>query len=122
MRHSLVNVIVACDDGDFTFHLIIDDQGNPTKMRIGGWWGKPDSNDVQPFILKPDGRMDFGVYPDDEIEDHQPENRYGTTDLLQRQVFLGREISIRVDDDDYYLKVTSLEEILGSGPKARLPA
>jgi hypothetical protein len=121
MRHSLVNAIVECHDGDFFFHLVLTDDGRPVKMRLAGWWGKPDSTDVQPFILKPDGRMDFGVAPDDDLE-YLREGRYGTTDLLDRQVFVGREVSIKVDDADYYLKVTTIEELVGTGPKAKLPA
>lgn len=121
MRHRFVVVKVPCEDGDFTFHLVLDENDMAVKMHIGGWWGKPRSTDIEPFVLMSNGQMDMGATPEYDAEDLI--ERLGETDLFKRPVFVGREVTIDFTDRPAYaLKVDTIEEIVGTGPGAHLPA
>jgi hypothetical protein len=68
VQYKSVRVALPHDDGDFSFDLIIDELNRATKrVPTVGWWGKLRSNDLLPFILRTDGKMDFGALPISEI-------------------------------------------------------
>lgn len=117
MSHNLVSATIAYPLGDFVFQLVVDEKGN-VKQRFPmlGWWGRLKSNDLLPFILRLNGRMDFGSDPDETDES----DRYYETDIFKRQIEVGRRVDIKIDGDIHRLTVSKVDELLGSGPSAVL--
>lgn len=121
MHHKLVRVTLAQEESDFSFDLVVDEQNKPIrKLAMLGWWGKLRSNDLLPFILRNDGKMDFGALPGDP--DYYSSERYGVTDILEREIIQGRRVDVSVDGEDYQLSITQVTELVGIGPSAAFPA
>ena len=119
-RHTLKLVELAHHDGDFTFHLVVDDEDRPAKVRLGGWRGRPKSGIVEPFILEPDGVIDFGEVDTDDL-DYVRHSRRGQTDILEDKIRAGQEVEIAFSQEKLVLTITRIEELLGSGVRAKLP-
>lgn len=119
-RHTLKLVELAHQDGDYTFHLVVDDEDRPVKVRLGGWRGRPKSGIVEPFILEPDGVIDFGEVEDDGL-DYARHSRRGQTDILEDTIRPGQKVTVAFSQEKLALTITRIEELLGSGVTARLP-
>jgi hypothetical protein len=83
-------------DGDatsnLTVDLLIDDRRRwVEKVRTAGWWGRLDSEDVWPLILKPGGQLDFG-----QTDRHDPEEgpRFGQIDISERILAVGERFTL----------------------------
>lgn len=119
MGHELWRVVCPHPDGDFVVDLLVNEQGFAArKFPTFGWWGRLKSNDLLPFVLSPNGAMDFGALPEDEIG--LPADRYGQTDILERNIFQGREVVFDIDDETYTVNIETISVLLGVGPSAIL--
>ena len=118
-RHTLKLVELAHQDGDYTFHLVVDDEDRPVKVRLGGWRGKPKSGILEPFILEPDGVIDFGEVEGDGL-DYARHDRRGQTDILDDKIRTGQKVTVAFSQSKVALTITRIEDLLGSGIKAKL--
>ena len=118
-RHTLKLVELAHQDGDYTFHLVVDDEDRPVKVRLGGWRGKPKSGILEPFILEPDGVIDFGEVEGDGL-DYARHDRRGQTDILDDKIRTGQKVTVAFSQSKVALTITRIEDLLGSGIRAKL--
>lgn len=107
MNERYVRVVVELEDYDpLVVDLLIDDRKrvvtNPMKMPRAGWWGKLEGgDDPWPFVLRPDGKIDFGG--DQTLEDRlkskvkpeEDEERFGQTNLLEANIEKLAPVSLR---------------------------
>lgn len=98
-------------DGDLnvTCDVMVGESGVPyLKMASFGVLGgfKESSETLLPFVLRPNGDVDFGT----EFEDD--EYRYGKTNLLSGRVLeVGELFTFRYDGNDYTYRVARIFEM-----------
>ena len=129
-RHSLERVTVEHPAGPFTFLLIVNDNSRQAaRVQTAGWWGRLNTNDMQPFVLLPDGRLDFGAYPEDELEHHKA-GRFAGSRIFEARIAERELVWLSIwgddDDDDDFVEgqypITAVQELLGSSPRAQIQA
>lgn len=112
---AMSRIVVSTEDGPIVCDVQRDRVGNPSlKFPTGGWWGALRSNSLYPFILLPDGRMDFGADPDDDAE--QTDNRYGISNILRDRIGIGTKIYVEYQDDVYEGSVVKIENLEDPNP------
>lgn len=122
-RHALERVTVKHPLGDLTLLLIVNDKTRiATKIQIGGWWGRLKTTDMQPFVLLPNGKLDFGAYPDDDIETHRT-GRFAETNVYEVPIVEGEFVWMNIWNEDDELgegryPIIAVQELLGSSPRA----
>lgn len=100
------------DDVDWPFvvDLVVSDNGTVNgKIPTFGRWGRLDSNAVWPFILRTDGRMDFGETPEDALKE---EDRYGWTNIFSKQIQTGEYVTFRAYGEEYCLLIGKVTDLL----------
>jgi hypothetical protein len=72
-----------------TVDLFLDDSRHVVhKFPTCGWWGKlKGTDDLMPFILFPDGKMDFGTGFDED-------DRYHRTNLQSKRLEVGEYVTV----------------------------
>jgi hypothetical protein len=66
----LHRIVIEGDDAPLVFDTLLDGQAKRiAPYPMGGWWGKPRSNEMWPLVIWPDGKIDFGGDPEDEPDD-----------------------------------------------------
>ena len=78
---------------NLTVDLLLDDRRRwCERVPTGGWWGRLNSNDIWPFILKSDGDLDFGADDEETAEDdYDSSYRHGSLDLGNDQIIAVNE-------------------------------
>lgn len=123
-RYNLERVTVEHPDGPLTFQLIVNDRTRTAvKVQSVGWWGRLNTNDLQPFVILNDGRLDFGALPDDDFEHHKT-GRFGESKIFEARIKVDEFVRLALWDDDGRLvekqfRISGVQEILGSGPAAQ---
>ena len=94
------------DNADMTLDLLVDD-GDIVVDRVPfcGWWGRLNSTELLPIVVRPDGRVDFGS--DDETDQGE---RYGFMRLRGRRLQVGEPFSLEWEDE-YLLLVKSCRDL-----------
>ena len=72
-----------------------------------GWWGRLKSNDVLPFILLKNGRVDFGS--DDETDQ---DTRFGHLDIHGRHLDHKEHVTYKDEDEVIVFRVGSSTDLL----------
>jgi hypothetical protein len=102
-RVVLTDTMTDSELDPFTFDLLLDPKGQVHgKAPTTGWWGNfAAGNDLLPFILLPNGKLDFG-------SDYEVDERYGTTNLHSKIIAVGEYVTVQTDGRQYCLRVTKL--------------
>jgi hypothetical protein len=82
---------------------MLDDKGHVLgKAPMAGWWGNfAASNDLIPFILLPNGKLDFG-------SEYEVEDRYGTTNVHSKTIAIGEYVTVQTDWGEHCLRVSKI--------------
>lgn len=89
-KNAVIRAVFSCPGSkldNIIADLVLD--GNRRWLHsvpAAGWWGKENSDDVWPFILKKGGVLDFG----NNIKEPTPSNeRFGSFEISDRPLLIG---------------------------------
>ncbi len=87
----------------FTFDLLLDDKGHViNKAPTTGWAGSfASGSDLEPFILMPNGKLDFG-------SDYEIDDRYGTTNIHTKTIALDEYVTVATTSGEDCMKIAKI--------------
>lgn len=83
-------------DYPITFDAVLDNEKIAGELSLG-FQGKLNGEALHPFVLRRDGRMDYGSLLEDDRE------RFGRTNIRDRRIRLGEVITVIEHDEDVRL-------------------
>jgi hypothetical protein len=94
--------------------LLLDEEGNVSrKVPAVGWWGLfSPGDDFYPFVLRSDGRVDFGSVYEKE------EDRFGRCNLFDKQIRRGEYVTFWFNEDELCMRAKDFQplgEMRGEG-------
>lgn len=99
--------------GDRTSNLTLDiligeNRHVVPRVPVCGWWGILKSNEVWPFVMLSEGKIDFGNTDGEPVEDI---HRYGKIDIHDRIIATGERFLLEYDKQRFDLTLEKLTDI-----------
>lgn len=98
-NNTAIRAVFSCSGSpidDITIDLVVDENRNWIEgILAAGWWGKPDSNDVWPFLLKEGGVLDFGSGIGDPASSDE---RFGSLAITGKSLAKGKNFHFSFGD------------------------
>jgi hypothetical protein len=87
----------------FTFDLVLNQEGHViNKAPTAGWLGSfASGSSLEPFILLPNGKLDFG-------SEYEIEDRFGTTNIHSKTIAVGEYVSVTTNSGGGCLRITKI--------------
>lgn len=113
---SVIRAVFSCVGSkvdDIVVDLVVDHNRHWVEnVSTSGWWGKPNSNDVWPFILKKGGVLDFGSNID---EPSAAEDRFGSLAISNKPLAKGASFHFCYGDISANFKLVKDDELATLG-------
>jgi hypothetical protein len=96
-------------NGNVVVDVLMDDRRHwLARVPTGGWWGRIHTNEMWPFILLSDGRMDFGSAADDPADNA---DRYASIDIEDRILAVGEQFVLAYHNELWPMTLDRITDI-----------